>query len=152
MRPRRSRRVAWAKRTRRAARGREAQSFICWRIDWFVIVFDFVLSVMVQCFRCPHLSSNLRLPLWCGLGFGLSKGSLFYLLEVLVLGVINPFFLSIALSAAFWNFCPSRKGCSVTSSEGIRTMPSLSRNFFPSSPNSSTNTSYGVLSLSDGRG
>ena len=33
--------------------------------------------------------------------FWLSKGSLFYLLDVLVLGVINPFFLSIALSAAF---------------------------------------------------
>jgi hypothetical protein len=32
---------------------------------------------------------------------GLSKGSLFYLLDVIVLGVINPFFLSIALSAAF---------------------------------------------------
>ena len=83
---------------------------------------------------------------------GLSKGSLFYLLEVLVLGVINPFFLSIALSAAFWNFCPSRKGCSVTSSDGMRTMPSLSRNSFPSSPNSSTNMSYGVLPSSDGLG
>ena len=86
---------------------------------------------MVQCSRCPPLGLNLRLPLWCGLGFGLSKGSLFYLLDTLVLGVITPFFLSIALSAAFWNFCPSRKGCSVTSSDGMRTMPSFSRNRFP---------------------
>ena len=83
---------------------------------------------------------------------GLSKGSLVYWLDVLVLGVINPFFLSIALSAAFWNFYLRRNGCSVTSSDGIRTMLSLSRNFFPSSPNSSTNTSYGVLPSSDGLG
>ena len=83
---------------------------------------------------------------------GLSKGSLFYLFDELVLGWITPFFLSIALFADFWNFCPSRNGCSVTSADGMRTIPSLFRNRFPSSPNSSTKTSYGDMPFNDGRG
>ena len=49
----------------------------------------------------PGVRLNLRLLTDVGFGSWLSKGSLFYLLDVLVLGVINPFFLSIALSAAF---------------------------------------------------
>ena len=59
---------------------------------------------MIQCFRCPPLRLNLRLLPVVRAGFGLSKGSLFYLFDELVLGWITPFFLSIALFADFWNF------------------------------------------------
>ena len=89
----------------------------------------------------PGVRKNLRLLDWRRVGPWPFNEGLFYFPVFVFFRPMTPFFLSTALSAAFWNFRPSRNGCSVTSSCGILTMPSLSRSRLPSSPNSPTNAS-----------
>ena len=89
----------------------------------------------------PGARWNLRLLDWRRVGPWPFSEGLFYFFVFVFFCPMTPFFLSTALSAAFWNFRPSRNGCSVTSSCGTLTMPSLPRSRLPSSPNSPTNAS-----------
>ena len=92
----------------------------------------------------PHPGASVKFSV-CSAGVGLSsrpsEGGLPYFSGPAFFCPVTPFFLSVALSAARWNLCPSRNGLSVTCAEGILLIPSASRNRTPSSPSSDTNRS-----------
>ena len=56
----------------------------------------------------PAPQFDLRLPLWRGLCVWALSREPVLLVGAYFLDGVTPFFLRIALSAAFWNFCPRR--------------------------------------------